>query len=197
MFMRVRLSVSAVLVIFLPATLSSSPAGQRSSPRPARATKQSQIPKLPASVLDAELMGARDGPFRLSDYSGKVLVVNLWATWCIPCRSQIDSLIKLHWQFRSKGVEILGLSTEDPEASFQIVSNMAFDFGVNYKIGWVPAEITTTLMNGRDAIPQTLVISRSGQIVKRIIGFNAESTPSSLKKAIEEALKENPNLPAQ
>ena len=144
---------------------------------------------LPPQVLDAELPALKGDPIKLSSYSGKVLVVNLWATWCGPCRIEIPELIKLHKEFRSQGLEVVGLSTENPERSADLVREFVRQYNVNYRIGWATPEVALTLMQGRDAIPQSLVIDRDGRILKRFVGFSATSTPRQLRQAIEDALK--------
>jgi len=145
---------------------------------------------LPASVLDAELKAASGAPIKLSNYSGKVLLVNLWATWCGPCRVETPELVKLHKHFQSQGVEMVGLSTENPDASAESVREFVRDFDVDYRIGWATPDVALTLMQGRDAIPQSFVISRGGRIVRRFVGFNPTATPPQLKQAIEEALND-------
>lgn len=126
-------------------------------------------------------------PIKLSNYAGKVLVVNLWATWCGPCRLETPELVKLHQEFRSQGVEVVGLSTETYEESAQSVPEFVQNYHVDYRVGW-GREIAGTLMQGRDAIPQSFVISRSGRVVKRFVGFNQSITPDQIRDAIQEAL---------
>ncbi len=75
------------------------------------------LTSLPAAVSGAELKALTGDPIKLSDYTGKVLVVNLWATWCGPCRLEIPELMKLYKEYRSQGLEVVGLSTENPDAS--------------------------------------------------------------------------------
>ena len=87
---------------------------------PARVSN-SNLPLLPAVVLDTELKGASGEPIKLANYSGKVMFVNLWATWCGPCRMETPELVKLHKEYQDRGVEFFGLSTEDPIASAQKV----------------------------------------------------------------------------
>src|SRR2546427_10456625 len=111
--MRSRLLIS-LFVFLLLGTLTSSGAGQQSSASPCPARERKPLTGLPRTVLDADLKAALGGSFRLSDYSGDVLVVNLWATWCAPCRVQIVSLVKLQEQMRAQGVKVIVLSTEDP-----------------------------------------------------------------------------------
>ena len=98
-------------------------------------------------------------------------------------------LVKLQKEFRSKGVRVVELSTEDPINSAESVRRWVRQFGVNYKVGWAPRDIVLTLMQGRDAIPQSFVISRDARIVKRFVGFNPTETASQMKEAIKEALK--------
>lgn len=143
---------------------------------------------LPASIAEAEMIAVAGKPIKLSSYAGKVLVVNLWATWCGPCRSEIPELVKLHKEFRSKGLEVVGLSTEDPEFSAEKVRNFVADFEISYRVGWATNAVALGLMQGRDSIPQSYVISRDGQVVKRFVGFNPTTTPPQIREAIEQAL---------
>jgi thiol-disulfide isomerase/thioredoxin len=140
--------------------------------------------------LQSELKALNGAPIKLSNYDGKVLVVNLWATWCTPCRVETPELVNLYKENRARGLEIVGLSTENPEASAEKVRQFVQDFEVNYRIGWATPEVAITLMQGRDAIPQSFVIGRDGRVIKRFVGFNPSSTPPQLKAAIEEALNE-------
>jgi len=184
-----RLFIAALVVFISLATPHFSASGQQSS-TPALPTVPPKLTSLPNNVLDAELQSARGYPFRLSDYSGKVLVVNLWATWVAPSRQETPELVKLQAHFWSKGVRVVGLSTEDPKMSADEVHAWVRNYHVQYRIGWAPPDVATILMQGRDAIPQTFVISRNGRILKRFVGFNATFTPLQFKEAIEEALKE-------
>lgn len=144
---------------------------------------------LPRPIMDAENRGAKGEPIKLSDYSGKVVLVNLWATWCGPCRSEIPELVKLNKEFHDRGVELIGLSTEDPDASAESVSNFVREYKVDYTIGWATREVALTLMRGQTNIPQSFIIARDGRILKRFIGFRADLTPPQIKQALEEALK--------
>jgi thiol-disulfide isomerase/thioredoxin len=160
-----------------------------SAPAPAPAvTAAPPAPDLPPAVSVAPLKDVNGSPFKLADFFGKVAVVNFWATWCGPCRREIPELVKLHKEFQSRGVEIVGLSTENPEASAEKVRKFMQDFQIDYRIGWAPVEVAAPLMQGHDAIPQIFVISRDGRILKRFVGFSASYT-SQLKQVLEDALK--------
>ena len=156
--------------------------------RPAAPTRPTALDTLPRPVLDAENKATSGGPIKLSNYSGKVLLVNLWASWCGPCRAETPELVKLHKEYQSRGVEMVGLSTEDPDASAESVSDFIREFAVDYQIGWAKREVAQTLMQGRTSIPQSFIIARDGRIIKRFIGFRPDLTPDQLKQALEEAL---------
>ena len=151
------------------------------------------VASLPASVRDAELKAANGRAIKLGDYSGKVLLVNLWATWCGPCRLETPELVRLHKEYRSKGLEMVGLSTENPDASAETVRNFVRDFNVDYAVGWATPEVALTFMRltGRDAIPQSFIIAPDGRVLNRFVGFSAAQTPDQLRQAIEQALSNN------
>lgn len=145
---------------------------------------------LPRPILEAENKSTNGSPIKLSDYSGKVMLVNLWATWCGPCRMETPELVRLHKEFQSKGVVMIGLSTEDPEVSADKVDDFVKEYKVDYQIGWASRDVALTLMQGRGSIPQSFIFGRDGRIVRRFIGFRPDLTPDQIKKALEEALSE-------
>lgn len=160
------------------------------APQPVAPAAPAPMLTLPANITSAELRAVSGAPIKLSSYNGKVLLVNLWATWCGPCRLETPELVKLHKEFRSQGLEVVGLSTENPDASAEKVREFVQNFDVDYRIGWATADVALTLMQGRDAIPQSFVIARNGRVMKRFVGFNPMDTPKQMREAIEEALND-------
>ena len=158
------------------------------APAPAVAAAPSELADLPPDVSVAPLKDSKGASFKLADFFGKVMVINLWATWCGPCRLEIPELVKLHKEFHSRGVEMIGLSTENPDASAEKVRKFIQDFQIDYRIGWAPGEVAAPLMQGHEAIPQIFVISRDGRILKRFIGFSPANTSAQLKQTLEDAL---------
>ena len=156
---------------------------------PAVTAAPPELTDLPLEVAVAPLKDAKGASFKLGDFFGKVIVVNFWATWCGPCRREIPELVKLHNEFHSRGVEMIGLSTENPDASAEKVRKFIQDFQIDYRIGWAPGQVAVPLMQGREAIPQIFVISRDARIVKRFVGFSPANTSTQLKQALEDALK--------
>jgi thiol-disulfide isomerase/thioredoxin len=124
--------------------------------------------------------------FRLSDYKDKVVVLDLWATWCGPCRLEVPHLVELQKEYGGKGVEVIGLTTEDPEDDETKVRDFAREFKINYKLGWSPREVSIALMAGNTSIPQTFVIAPGGRIVTKFRGFS-DRVPDMIRTAIGKA----------
>ncbi|HKV34089.1 MAG TPA: TlpA disulfide reductase family protein [Pyrinomonadaceae bacterium] len=157
---------------------------------PSAAGNEAAAMVLPAVVLDSEMKSTNGEPIKLSNYSGKVLLVNLWATWCGPCRRETPELVRLHQEYRERGLEIVGLTTEDPVASEQTVQEFVRSYNVGYPVGWATRDVALALMRGRNSIPQSFIVTRDGRIAKHFVGFDPRSTPPLLKQAIENALSD-------
>src|ERR1043166_5547202 len=100
--------------------------GCNSTAPPPKASKTTgTTATMPSVVMATELKSANGQPIKLSNYSGKVLLVNLWATWCGPCRRATPELVKLHKEYQDRGLEMVGLTTEDPVSSSQSVQQFA------------------------------------------------------------------------
>ena len=127
---------------------------------------------------------------KLANYSGKVVLVNFWATWCGPCRMETPALVQLHKEYAPKGLAVVGLSTENPQASAEMVREFVRDYEVDYPVGWATRDVAVSFMkfSGRNAIPQSFIISPDGRVLEHFVGFNPYQTPDSLRQAIEEAL---------
>ncbi|HEX7316007.1 MAG TPA: TlpA disulfide reductase family protein [Pyrinomonadaceae bacterium] len=156
---------------------------------PAPASQQPQRPQLetvPAAAWNTEIQSVDGAKFRLSDFSDKVIVVDLWATWCGPCRLEVPHLVELQNEYGAKGVEVIGLTTEDPLEDEEKVRDFAKEFKINYKLGWSPREVSLALMNGNSSIPQTFVIAPGGRIVTKFRGFSSQ-VPNMIRTAIDKA----------
>jgi thiol-disulfide isomerase/thioredoxin len=183
--------VTTVIAFGLLAAIGVSSCNSNDPPSKTASSSAARPNMLPRQVLEAENRAASGStPIKIGNYSGKVVLVNLWATWCGPCRMETPELVRLHKEFQSRGVEMIGLSTENPDASARSVSQFISEFNVDYQIGWAKPELAQIMMAGRTSIPQSFIIARDGRVVRRFIGFNPETTPTQLKEALEQALKE-------
>lgn len=145
----------------------------------------------PPALLSTQLKTVDGSTLRLGDYAGKVVIVDVWATWCPPCRQEIPHLVALGNEYKDRGVEVVGLTTEDPEADAAKVKDFAQKFGINYQLGWATPDLAIGVMrmSRSDAIPQTLIITRDGRIIKHYVGFDPVNTPISMRNVIEQAIK--------
>ena len=149
-----------------------------------------ELTALPESVLKRQLRALDNGTFSLADFSGKIVVVNLWATWCGPCRREVPEYEKVRKEFAGRGVEFIGLTTEDPLTSAARVKRFARDFDFGFRLGWADRETAVTLMNGKSVIPQTLVIAPDGRIISHWRGYSPRQGGSQLRATLERALSE-------
>jgi len=122
-----------------------------------------------------------------SEYKGKVLILDFYATWCAPCRDSIPHLIGLQKKFEDQGVRVVGLNVGGP-GDDQLVPAFAKEFGVLFQLAQPDDDLVSLLLVGQDAIRQTFVFDRQGQLVQRFVGFGP-STGSYLDSAVETALK--------
>jgi thiol-disulfide isomerase/thioredoxin len=139
-----------------------------------------ELAVLPESILKRQLKALEKGTFSLADFSGQIVVVNLWASWCGPCRREVPEYEKVRKEFAGRGVEFIGLTTEDPRTSSDRVKQFARDFKFGFRLGWADRETAVALMNGRNAIPQTLVISPDGRILSHWPWLLAEAGRQSI-----------------
>lgn len=164
-----------------------------SSAPPTRAGARDPMPPV---IRNAELQTLDGNPIKLSDYAGKVVVLNFWATWCGPCQQETPQLVELSKEFKGRGVELIGLSVEDSESSAEKVKAFASAQKIPYTIGWAPEEFALQfVMQGgaQGVIPQSFVITRDGRLLKHFIGYSPVSTAAQLREAIEQALDDNGN----
>jgi thiol-disulfide isomerase/thioredoxin len=145
-----------------------------------------QLDTVPALVWNTQIQAVGGGSFKLSDYKDKTVVLDLWATWCGPCRAEIPHLVQLNSEYGDKGVEVIGLTTEDPNAAADDVDRFAKEMKINYRLGWARGDVAQALMNGRPSIPQTFVIAPGGRIVTKFLGYS-DRIPEAIRAAIKTA----------
>jgi len=122
-----------------------------------------------------------------SEYKGKVLVLDFYATWCLPCRDSIPHLIGLQKKYEAQGLSVVGLNVGGP-GDERLVPAFAKQFGIQYPLGKPDEDLVRFLLSDSDAIPQTFVFDRQGQLVRRFIGYD-EETGESLDRAVERSLQ--------
>lgn len=169
-------------------TVQSSSTAQPDDTPAVRSIAPPELTALPESLLNRKLQSLDKNDFRLADFAGKVIVVNLWATWCGPCRMEVPEYEKVRKEYAGRNVEFIGLTTEDPRTASERVKQFAREFNFGFRLAWADRETALTLMNGRNAIPQTLVIAPNGRIVSHWHGYSHGHSGDRLREMIKRAL---------
>jgi thiol-disulfide isomerase/thioredoxin len=149
-----------------------------------------ELLSLPESLLQRSLKSLDNSSFRLADFGGKVVVVNLWTSWCGPCRREVPEYEKVRKEYVDRKVEFIGLTTEDPRTSSDRVKQFVRSLNFGFRLGWADSETARTLMNGKSGIPQTLVIAPDGRVVSHWNGYARGRSGDRLRTMIEQALAE-------
>jgi thiol-disulfide isomerase/thioredoxin len=180
---------------------STSPDPQKETPRPTVSIMKAanSVPSvrieplkvIPDKVFDHELKDLDGQSLYLSNYRGRVFVVNIWATWCGPCRMEIPELNKLYEEYAPRGVEFIGLTTENPATDAGSVREFVGEFKIKHKLGWIDAETAKVLLSGQYTIPQTFVVAADGHIVTLFRGFS-DRMPRMIRDSIKKALNPPP-----
>ena len=105
---------------------------------------------------------------RLSDFHGKVLLLNFWATWCVPCRAETPDLIKMQRRYRARGLRILGI-TYPPQQISEVRSFMR-KLKMNYPV-IIGSQQTKQVFTSSETLPLTVVIDRERNIREIIEGI--------------------------
>lgn len=119
----------------------------------------------------------------------KIIVLGLWASWCGPCRLAVLRLNGVSRDFAHQGVTVVALTPEDRNQSEAPVRNFARRAKIRYPMGWVKSNTAEILMNGKHTIPQILLVSTDGIVLKRFLGWNDLVTETCLREAITEELQ--------
>jgi len=124
--------------------------------------------------FDFTLKDASGASVKLSDYKGKVVLLNFWATWCGPCKMEIPEFVDAYSKYRDKGFVILGVLSEDDPSPKDLQAFMS-EFKMNYPVMRQHAELEESF-GTLWALPTSFVIDRKGQVCSKHMGpFSAEA----------------------
>jgi thiol-disulfide isomerase/thioredoxin len=169
-----------VLTVVLSVTFSAFTACNSSDTTQANKGENSQVPDVetvdkkskddssvppPAEIANAEFKLLDGGTFKLTENKGKVVLINLWATWCGPCRKEMPELVAMQEKYRDKNFIIVGLDT-DPEPEAEI-KEFAKKMNLNYTLGWAERDDVVAFfkLGQMDGIPQSFLINKEGNLV--------------------------------
>lgn len=140
--------------------------------------ERQRLPMFSGTTLSGDSFNTRDA-------AGRVLVVNVWGSWCAPCRAEAPALKKISDEYTEQGVVFVGIDVRDNDASA-----VAFErnYGITYPSISTESSVEAMLAVGdvlpRNAVPSTLVVDASGRVAGRVVGG---STYETLKDLIESA----------
>jgi len=117
---------------------------------------------------------------KLSDFAGKVIILDFWATWCGPCKKGIPEFVELHKQYSKQGVTILGIALDDYDA----VKKFYKEYKMNYPV-LIGSNDVARLYGGIRGIPTAFVIGKDGSILQRYVGYQPKNV---FEKEIRNAL---------
>jgi peroxiredoxin len=147
------------------------------------AAPSSELEGKPAPQFALKDMAGKD--VKLADLKGQVVVLDLWATWCPPCRASLPHLDKLHEQVKDKGVKVFAVNVreEKPDVE-QFVEQTKLKTPV-----LLDSQGEVSEKYKANAIPQTVVIGKDGKVAKVFVGFGGEESARALREAVEKAMK--------
>ena len=130
-----------------------------------------------ALLREAPLYGFHGDYRKLSELRGKPLIINVWASWCSPCRREMGSLERLARRYNGRQFNIIGVSTDD-------YANLAADFlrqaGITFD-NYHDRKLLLESMLGADTIPLTVLVDAQGRVVKKVRGAKQWDGPAALE----------------
>jgi thiol-disulfide isomerase/thioredoxin len=126
------------------------------------------------SLPDAE---GREQP--IAQWKGKLMVINFWATWCVPCREEMPEFVKLQEELGGKGLQFVGIAIDQPDK----VAAFANELHLNYPAligGFGAIELSKTMGNRLGALPFTVIVDRSGRVAHTQLGPMKEANLRSI-----------------
>lgn len=118
---------------------------------------------------------------KLSDYKGKVILLNFWATWCPPCRKELPDLSTLSTELKDKDFKMIGVSVDDNQ---EVLNNFLKSNNLSYTVVYEPNELVSKYMTSagqnQNVVPQTYIIDKNGKVVEAIMGSRSKADFLSL-----------------
>jgi len=151
--------------------------------RVARHSRQSAVIQMKGDVApDFTLQSLEGKSVHLSDYRGKAVLLNFWATWCAPCKIEMPWFVELQKEYGPEGLQIVGVAMDD--ASPKEIADFAKDMGVNYPV-LIGKESVGDAYGGVQFLPESFYIDRNGKVLDKAFGLKGRGEiEDDIKKII-------------
>lgn len=146
------------------------------------ATERKPLPRVSGRLLDG-------GTFDSDDYAGRVVVYNVWGSWCPPCREEAPHLQRVWQEMKSRGVQFVGIDVKDNDAAARAFER---EYGVTYPS--INGEDSTTALLAfsgtlpANAIPSTVIVDQQGRVAARVVG---KTTYATLRTLVRDVIAED------
>ena len=176
-YIRVLVAACVSAVLLLSGCNSSNPVNAAASTKPEKDRKLAP---------EFELKDADGKTVRLSDYKGKVILLDFWATWCGPCKIEIPWFIQFERTYKDKGFAVIGVAMD--EEGWPVVKPFVTEMAINYRIVQGNDSVAQ-LYGGVEALPTTFLIDRSGKIAATHVGLNGKDDfENGIKKLLGDGI---------
>jgi peroxiredoxin len=148
---------------------------RRTPAEPAQARMQGQqAPNFALQSLEGQTV-------HLSDFRGKAVLLNFWATWCEPCKIEMPWFVEMQKQHAAEGLQIVGVAMDD--SAEKDIADFAHQMGVNYPV-LIGKEEVGSAYGGIPFLPATFYIDRDGKVVDKVFGLKGRGEIEDLVKKI-------------
>ena len=151
--------------------------------------KSSEYPPGPAALMQADIKAVDGTTFKVENRKGQTMLLNLWATWCGPCRGEMPELIAMQNDYGSKNFKVIGLNTDDESA--EDIKAFSTEMKLNYELAWADRAVITDLfrMTRFQGIPQSFLIDKEGRL-RGVFTGGGPKVIAQMKQTVDKVVNE-------
>jgi len=165
------------------------PSGANVTTANTEVVKSDSYPPVPVGIMQSEIKDLEGKTFKVEDKKGKVVLINLWATWCGPCRAEMPHLVEMQEKYKDQNFEILGLNVD--EESVEAIKSFGEQMKLNYFLGYADDKLVSEFikLSRQSGIPQSILINREGKTAGVFFGAGGRVI-NNMKESVEKMVNE-------